>query len=593
MNKHISKIVATGIAMLCICTVACKKSFLEQPPIGSLSKEVIANRSGVNALLLGAYGALDGSSIGFDPWITTPMNWVFGDVAGGDAHKGADGGDQSSINSIANFTIDASNGILNAKWTACFEGVTRCNDVISLLNSVSEAEIPDALRTNTIAQARFLRGHFYFELRKMFNKVPWIDENTVDVRQPNTNEIWANIEADFKYAYDNLLPTQDLAGKANKWAAGAYLAKTYLYQHKYNEAKPIFDLVITNGVTAKGEKYGLLDDYYKAFYAEWKNSKESVFAVQMSAKDGTGDITNANNGNMLNFPFNSPFRCCGFYQPTQDLVNAFKTNPTSGLPYLTNYNIDPVKNDMKIVANQPFDPYTGTLDPRLDWTVGRRGIPYLDWGNFPGQAWVRDQSYGGPYFGKKNIYWQGTQGIYSDQSSWAPGTANNVTIIRFADVLLMAAEVEAEVGTLVKAQEYVNLIRTRAAKQASWVYKYLNESKPLEGYSNVLAANYRISNYPNGAFTTMGKEEAKKAIYFERRLELALEGHRFFDLVRWELAGPVLNSFLLYEGQVTTDVKGGKFTTSRNEYFPIPQIQIDRSVNSSGKPTLSQNLGYN
>jgi hypothetical protein len=325
---------------------SCSDKYLDQPALGSLSKDVLATKSGVNALLMGAYGALDGASIGFDPWITTPSNWVFGDIAGGDAHKGAVGGDQSSINAVANFSIDPSNGILNAKWVANYEGVNRCNDVLDVLKAVPETTIPTAERNNIIAQARFLRAHFYFELRKNFHKVPWIDENTTDLRQPNTEDIWSKIEDDFKFAYDNLLEVQNGVGRANKWAAASYLAKTYLYQKKYTEAKPLFTEVIQSGKTSLGVPYGLVDDFYKVFYAEWKNHKESIFAVQMTSNDGTRDITNANSGNMLNFPFNSPFRCCGFYQPTQDLVNSYKTDPVSGLPYIQNYNSNPVTNDI-------------------------------------------------------------------------------------------------------------------------------------------------------------------------------------------------------------------------------------------------------
>ncbi len=583
----------SGVGLLLVVCLSCKKSFLEQPPIGSLSEEVLKTKAGVNGLLLGAYGALDGSSMGFDPWVTTPMNWIFGDIAGGDAHKGADGGDQSSINGVANFSIDASNGILNQKWSSGYEGITRTNDVLKMLAAISEDELSQEERNNILAQAKFLRAHYYFELRKIFNKIPWIDENTTDMRQPNNLEIWEKIETDFKQAAEMLPEVQSQVGRANKWAAKAYLAKTYLYQKKYSEAQPIFDDIIQNGKTSGGQKYDLVPQFYKVFYAEWKNHSESVFAVQMAANDGTNDITNANNGNMLNFPFYSPFRCCGFYQPTQDLVNSYKTNPLTGLPYTKDYNVNPVKNDMGVAAGASFTPHTGTVDPRLDWTVGRRGLPFLDWGNHPGVAWIRDQVYGGPYNAKKNVYWQATQELYADQSSWAPGTANNVMIIRFADLLLMAAEVEVEIGSLDKAQTYINRIRERAANSTGFVYKYNNNSSPLEGFSSEPAANYIIKPYPLNAFTSGGKDFSREAVYFERRLELALEGHRFFDLVRWGVAGKELTNFINYEKTVTVDIKDGAFQTGRNEYYPIPQVQIDRSIGKDGKPTLTQNNGYN
>ena len=121
-------------------------------------------------------------------------------------------------------------------------------------------------------------------------------------------------------------------------------------------------------------------------------------------------------------------------------------------------------------ATDPFDPTTEALDPRLDWTVGRRGIPYLDWGVHPGTAWIRLQSYGGPYSPKKLVYYKSQEGNLTSASGWTKGyTVNNVKLIRYADVLLMAAECEVEVGTLETARNYVNQIRARAANPAGWV----------------------------------------------------------------------------------------------------------------------------
>lgn len=566
---------------------SCSESYLEKPALGSLSEDVLASSEGINALLIGAYGVLDGSNIGVNAWEVAPSNWIYGDVAGGDAHKGSDGGDQPAINPIATFRADASNGFFNSKWRADYEGVSRANSVLSGLALLPEGELSEEEKANIAGQARFLRGHYYFDLKKMFNMVPWIDENTTEFQQPNDQDIWPMIEADFQFAYENLPETQPEVGRANKWAAGAYLAKTYLYQKKYAEAKAVFDEVIANGQTSNGLAYDLPDIYYHTFYAEWKNHEGSVFAIQMVSNDGTNSIANANDGNMLNFPYNSPFRCCGFFQPTQDLVNSFKTNPATGLPYLENYNEDPVKSDMGLTSDQAFTPHTGSLDPRLDWTVGRRALPYLDWGPHPGAAWVREQASGGPYAPKKYVYWQATQGEFADQSSWAPGTANNVMIIRFADVLLMAAECEVEVGSLEKAREYVNRVRQRAANPDGWVHKYVNADNPMGGFTNQPAANYKISLYP--AFTS--QEQARQVVRFERRLELGMEGHRFFDLVRWGIADQTLDAFFQYEGQITNDVTGGSFTPNKNEYYPIPQAQIDIS-RVNGEATLQQNEGY-
>src|SRR5690606_6309836 len=141
----------------------------------------------------------------------------------------------------------------------------------------------------------------------------------------------------FQYAYDNHPATQRDVGRANNWPAGAYLAITYMYQKKHSEANAIYDVVIPHEQTSNCLKYGLVERFKDNFDAATENNKESVFAVQMAAKDGTNSIANSNNGWMLNYPYgNSPFRCCGFYQPTQELVNSYRTTAT-GLPVIDGY----------------------------------------------------------------------------------------------------------------------------------------------------------------------------------------------------------------------------------------------------------------
>ncbi|OZI09359.1 RagB/SusD family nutrient uptake outer membrane protein [Siphonobacter sp. BAB-5385] len=595
--KTIRYIQVTAVLAACLTTFSCNNTFLDQPALGAINDTQLTSKAGVNTLLTGAYAVLDGiTTTDQSAWEVAPGNWIYGSVSGGDAHKGSDGADQGSMNDLMTYTQNPSNGFFNSKWRAGYEGVNRANTTLYYVKKVTDLT---ATESKTIeAEARFLRGHYYFDLKKMFNNIPWIDENTsdysapnaTDFYKPNTENVWPNIEADFKFAFDNLPDKQGSVGRANKWAAGAYLAKTYLYQKKYSEAKAMFDQVIASGVTSNGLKYALTDRFEDNFDAATKNNAESVFAVQMVANDGTNNIDNANRGQMLNFPYQSPFRCCGFYQPSQDLVNSYRTD-ASGLPYVDTYNSTPVKSDMGVLSTSPFTPDNTTLDPRLDWTVGRRGIPYLDWGRHPGQAWIRSQPYAGPYSPKKNVYWQATQDKYSDQSTWAPGTAINVLIIRFADVLLLAAETEAQLGNLAKAQEYVNLVRARAAKPVNLVYNYQNESSPMAGFSTTPAANYKVTVYPAGTFAGYGKDKALQAIYFERKLELAMEGHRFFDLSRWGIAEQTLNNYIQYESKITTDLTGGRFTAPKNNYFPIPQRQIDLST-VNGQATLKQNQGY-
>jgi len=585
-----------SIALLSTLSLgACKKSYLDKPINGALEPQFLETESGANELLVGAYAVLDGQQGGDaavgggGAWEASPDNWVYGGVVGGDASKGSIAGDQQPIEPMMKYNADASNGFFDSKWRADYEGVSRTNNTIKITNKVTS--ISASNKTNILAQARFLRAHYYFDLKKMFNNVPYLDETTTDINQPNNTDIWPKIEADFKYAYDNLPNTQTEVGRANKWAAGAYLGKTYLYEHKYAEAKAVFDAVITQGVTSDGKKYALNAKFNDNFRTATNNSAESVFAVQAAANTDPNGPSQANNGDMLNFPYgnSSPFSCCGFYQPSIDLVNHFRTNSTTGLPYLDDYNSHAIKTDMGLASADDYTPDAGTIDPRLDWTAGRRGIPYLDWGLHPGADWIRDQQYGGPYSPIKNVYGQAEQDVNGDNTSWAPGSGINYNIIRYADVLLMAAEVEAQFGRLDKAESYVNMVRNRAANPEGFVHKYKDNDDPTAGFTTQAAANYKVSPYPGGAFAS--KDFALKAIYFERKIELAMEGHRFFDLVRWGIADTELNAYIAYQSTLTNDVKGGKFIKGKSEYFPIPLVEIDLSA-KGGTPQLKQNPGY-
>lgn len=569
------------IFTFCSFLPACKKSFLEVYPRAVFSEQVLKSEKGLEGLLIGAYSPLTGQGslyAGFG-------NWVLGSVAGGDANKGADAGDASPLSPVQRFTALPNNNIFAEKWQLCFEGVARANTVIRLTKSSDDPELAAASRNRIISEARFLRGLYYFELRRCFKKVPFVtDEMDYDtaVKTKNNVEIYAQIEEDLKYAMENLPATQQAAGRANKWAAAAYLAKTFLYQQKFAEAKSLFDDIISNGQTANGQKYGLLDSYPDLFRPSFDNSMESVFAVQTAVNAGSTNLSN--NENILNFPYNTgadgPAGCCGFFQPSFELANSFRVDenglPLSGGTY--NNSGNELKNDFGLKSAHPFTPDAGPLDPRLDHSIGRRGIPYLDWTEHPGDNWIRSQGYGGPYSPKKFVFYKADQNNYTDGSSWTRGyTAINQPLIRFADVLLMVAECEVELGNTEKAREYVNMVRTRAANPFTWVK---NVS------TNENAANYKIALYES---PWTDQQAARAAVRFERKLELSGEGHRFFDLVRWGIAAETINNYLTYEGNKLTGALGGAyFTVSKNEYFPIPQNQID----IAGKDILQQNEGY-
>ncbi|HTE28607.1 RagB/SusD family nutrient uptake outer membrane protein [Flavitalea sp.] len=539
---------------------SCSKSYLEKVPLGTANETTLSNKKGVDAVLIGAYSLLDGVGSGTTASFSPASNWIYGSLTAGDAYKGSEPADQAILTTIERHLGQPEAAPHNDKWVAVYDGVSRSNDVLRLIAKTTDMTAAEVKQAT--GEARFLRGWYHFEAKKIWNNVPYLDENVTDFMVPNDKDIWPLIVADFQYAADNLSPTKIQPARASSWTAKAVLAKVYMFQHDYAKAKVLLDDVIDKG------PYRLTDCYHDNFKSATENNSESVFEVQMSVNDG-GNGQNGNLGDALNYTRNNgPGRCCGFFQPSQNLVNAFKTD-VNGLPLLDTYNNIDVKNDQGILATQPFDPYTGTLDPRLDWTIGRRGIPYLDWGVFGGSNWVRNQSFGGPYAPKKNVYYQSERASLSQNNT---STANNIRVVRFADIILLRAEVAVEENDLPKALQLVNRVRDRAGKCV--VTK--TDGSP--------AANYLVKPY----LSFPNKDYAKKAVQFERRLELAMEGHRFFDLVRWGVAAETINAYLQVEQTKRSYLNNTVFKKGTNEYMPLPQVQID----IMGSDILKQNPGY-
>lgn len=578
--KKITKSLLLIVALMGIQS-ACKDEFLEVQPKAVLSLATLSNKAGINYLLTGAYSLLDGvgNNAGFSSYFASGDNWVFGEVSGDNAYKGTTAGDQPDISLIEQKIIQPDNNYFRAKWGMVYDGVARSNDVLLVLATVTD--MTDAEKTQITAQVRFLRGHYHFEAKKMFNMVPYVDEkvynpdNLNSTKVANDKSIWSNIETDLKYAYDNLPTSQSQPGRPTKWAAGAMLGKAYLYQQKYAEAKAVFDAIVASG------KYKLMDKYHDNFKAVTNNNAESVFEVQFSVNDGAGGGENGNQGATLNYPYGGGgvTTCCGFYQPSQNLVNVFKTDK-DGLPVFDTFNDVDVKSDQGIASTTAFTPDAGSFDPRLDWTVGRRGIQFLDWGVHPGQTYVRDQAYGGPYSPKKHLMYRSDVGV--NTFSGNPRlNANNYRMIRYSHVLLMLAESEVELGNLTRARDLVNMVRKRAANPDGFV-------KFADGTNS---ANYVIKEYATTSTAFADKVAARKAVQYETRIELAMEGHRYFDLVRWGIAAETLNAYYAKEKAKRTYFNGVSFVKGKHEYYPIPLQEILNSQ-VSGKATLTQNPGY-
>ena len=557
--KRNKLMVLLGAGMLLV--TSCGKEFLQKLPQGQLSEPQVGNKDGVEGALIGAYSILNGNVSGtWGNYASAPSQWLFGEVASDNAHKGSELTDQTPMNMIETYNAISTNDNLSQMWQVYFEGILRCNNTLKLLTAdqAGPKEISAERAKEIEAEAKMLRGHYNFFLWRIFRNVPIITEATTTAEAqtiPNDKDITPVIEEDFKFAVANLPATKikDEFGRMDKNAAKAYLGKLYLYQKKYAQALTLFKEVMA------GKDITTMP-YWNNFDVTKENGPEVVM-VSKHAINSNGAADNSNVGDMLSGLYgSSPVGCCGFYQPTIDLVNSFQVD-ANGLPLSTTaYRATPYLSDLK----NPTDSYVLDVnlkfDPRLDYTVGRRGVSYLDYGIMPGNAWIRDAKYAGPFVTIKTMI-----PVSQFATNAAPGanylTGLDVNIIRLADVWLMAAECEVEANNLPGALKLVNDVRKRAAT--------LPAKKTGTGAN---AAAYNVKPYP--AFASQA--DARTAVRTERRIELAMEGHRFFDLVRWGVAKSVLESYSTFEGSFLPAYKGLTFSAN-SEYWPVPQVEIDRS----------------
>jgi len=625
--------IAAGVlTTLAAVTFACS-NFLDTPAQGSVEASSLETAAGVEGSLIATYRSLDCSSSSVGSWGCAASNWVWGSVPSGDAHKGSNAGDQQPINDIETYywSVGEAEGYLNQKWSQSYEGIARANATINLLakvQQVSPTAILPADASSIRGEALFLRAHYHFEAYRMFGHIPYYTEaDTTPVaqggfRKPNDlplDSIVKLIIADLNTAI-TLLPAKPRngeLGRATSWAAKAYKGRVQVYGATlpgetalWDSARNTFHDVVANGPYKLETSF----DHVWTGFTQYRDGPETILAFQASVRDGEPSGWNSNWGERLNFPHSgSHFGCCGFHQPSYNLVNFFAVD-AAGLPKaLTDPNwnttgaLTAAQGDTNFAALAAGS--NAAVDPRLDWTVGRDNVPYKDW-TLHERGWIRDASYSGPFSPKKNVHEQAANA--EDNVGWQTTQTNdvNIHIFRYADLLLLLAEADIHASTpdLVEATALVNQIRARAGKTAQGCgapndslvkAKYPTcatnaaiqpMALPLVVVSPTLDtlgtpwAQYRIGLYPTFASVA----QAETAIQYERRLELAMEGQRFFDIVRWGIADTVIANYVSKEkSRIPYLNSAAIFTVPKYTLYPIPQIQLDLSAGH-----LTQNPGW-
>ena len=578
------------IALGCVAALSfgsCGDDFLGKEPQGALTPEALENPTGVDLLTISAYAGLAAPVDGYDPYQASPFNWVWGGIYGGDANKGSDPGDQSVVNEIELYNTLSTNGYITQKWVWVYVMAKRVNLGLQAWKGADGMPgMSETDRKSRYGELKFLRALAYFEGIRVFGPyIPWVDESYTenDPKVHNDKNSYENVLADIDDAIANLPDAQAEVGRANVWAAKALKAKILMHKGDLAAAKPILKDVLENGSTSKGEAYGLENDMNNNFNALTENGKESVFAVQFSAAD-----ENMGNGAFcLNYPHNTgdsgPGGCCGFYQPSYELVNSFQVDE-NGLPYLNNeYRSKPSVSKRGGEGEAiGINDNSIAVDPRLDFAVGRFGIPYKDWG-LPADAWVRNPVNGGIFMPKKHVYSKAEDaaGMKNLYGGWAPGSAMNLQYLSVRDLILLYAECLANDGQLSEAMAQVNKVRARAALDVNIV-------KTADGKP---AANYKIAQYPTSHAAFTSKDVCIKAIRMERKLELAMEGERWFDLVRWggDVMSSELKAYINYEKEYIPKFAAASVLPPEKTMLPVPDDQVLTMGNDeSGKPYLVQ-----
>lgn len=533
-------LLATGALTSC-------DDMLDLKPQGQFTAEQLDDES-VEGLLAAAYAGLGAHFFGNNPAFAGPStNWIF-DVRSDDAYKG--GGALSmegNIHELEMGNVQSDNVSIFNKWQNNFYAVSRCNKAIDGVNNSSVSN-----KENLIGQLKTLRAYFYFDLIRCFDRIPYFTEkdnpNEARYDQYTRDEIFGFIKADLKDAYENLLPAeQSQPGRFNKYVAAAIHAKVSAFTSSWDEVEHYANEVIASG------KYQLYNNFLDMSKIEFNNSFESIMALQCSSAN---NYALANWSNMLNTTYSEgDLYGSGddFFLASQNLVNAFRTDE-NGLPYL-----DGSFNDEKVTTN-----YEGNVDPRLDFTVGRIGMPFR--GYTYTMKWTRAYDLYGEYSGKKGLVSPDDPQMLK-AVPWGASPLNFI-FIRYADIVLLKAEALIEQNKdLAEARELINSVRRKAARSVDPSYT------PVD--CNPMIASYYVAEYPAAGWT---RDYARRAVRMERRLELAMEGNRWFDLVRWGNVVETMNSYYTSEAKVREYYQGASLSASE-VLFPVP---LDEVQNAGG-----------
>ena len=545
----------------------------EQVPQATLTQDEVKDPKYIDNVLISAYAGL----VTIEDMNASFSLWNY-DTRSDDAYVGgAEFSDGEPFHRLEKGT-----GILTTDWNfgsiwgKLYNYLSRVTLSIDVLATADQGNATIQQRT---AEMKFLRAYGHFQLKRLFKKIPFVnklnmtedDYNNLSNTEYTNDEGWQQIINDLEDAYQVLPTTQADKGRPTKAAAAAFLAKVYLYKaYHQDDAKTNQVTSINNEDLQKVVEYTAPDIYTKAGYEleadlhnnfrpeeSYENGKEAIWGIQYSKNDGT-TWGNLNFSNRLIVPCIPKVHDSGndFYKPSHNLVNAYRTN-SNGLPLLDNFN------DVNYVVGS-----NETVDPRLFVTVGLPGTPYMyntAYMMSEANAWSRSGGTYGYFVSLKQNVDPALTDVYlfNCDNQWA--SSMNRIVFRYADVLLMRAEALAQLGNTPEAVQLVNQVRDRAAKMAS--------NSIVSGYPTKYGVHYAVGKY-NGSYS---KEEAMKIIKMERRLELAMESERFFDLVRWGDAATVINKFYASESLTMNFLAGSQFTANKNEYLPIPYEQIAAS----------------